>query len=213
MANKTDERKLDREILADAEAQSQRNIKKAKREAQEILEHAHNEAQAQSKAILDAAHERAQTRTAIAKAGIEVEANRLALITRENTVQIILDEALRLSQDRNTSEYPAALAALGVEAISKMTSEAFVIGLNANDTASIGESLLKTIAEKVQQQYNRDVALKLNDNPPNITTGIIVQSQDGGQRVDNSFAQRRKRNETRLRLETAKIIFPNEDGK
>ncbi len=213
MTNETDERKLDREILADAEAQAQRSVKKAQREAREILEHAHKEAQAQSEAILNAARERTQARTAIIKAGIEIEANRLALIARENTVQMILEEALRQTQNRSRPEYAASLATLGVEAISKMTGEAFVIGLNAEDTASLGESVLKAVAEKVRQRDGREVVLRLDDSPPPIAAGIIVQSEDGRQRVDSSFAKRLERNKNRLRLETAEIIFPNKDDK
>ena len=213
MTNETDERKLDREILADAEAQAQRSVKKAQREAREILEHAHKEAQAQSEAILNAARERTQARTAVIKAGIEIEANRLALIARENTVQMILDEALRQTQNRSRPEYAASLATLGAEAISKMTGEAFVIGLNADDTASLGESVLKAVAEKVRQRDGREVALRLDDNPPPIAAGIVVQSEDSRQHVDSSFAKRLERNKNRLRLETAKIIFPNKDDK
>ena len=213
MTNETDERKLDREILADAEAQAQRSVKKAQREAREILEHAHKEAQAQSETILNAASKRTQARTAIIKAGIEIEANRLALIARENTVQIILDEALRQAQDRSRPEYAASLATLGTEAISKMTGEAFIIGLNADDTASLGESILHAVAEKMRQHCEREVALRLDDSPPPIAAGIIVQSEDGRQRVDSSFAKRLERNKNRLRLETAEIIFPNKDDK
>ena len=213
MANETDERKLDREILADAEAQAQRNVKKAQHEAQEMLEHAQREAQAQSEAILGAARARAQARTAVIKAGIEVEANRLALIARENTVQTILDEALRQAQDRTRPDYAAALAALGAEAISKMDGDAFVIGLNAEDTASLGAKVLDTVAKLARERYKREVALRLAESPSPIAAGIIVQSEDGGQRVDNSFARRLERNKIRLRPETAAIIFPNENGK
>ena len=212
MTNENEEKKLDREILADAEAQSQRNLKKAQREAEEILEHARKEAQAQSEAITGAARERAQARTAIIKAGVEVEANRLALIARENTVQMILDEALRAVQDRSRPNYADSLAALTAEAIGKMDGDAFVLGLNTQDAAALGKSILDSVAAKIRQT-GREVALHLADSPPPIAAGVVVTGEDGYQRVDNSFAKRLDRNQNNLRRETAAIIFPSKDGK
>ena len=209
MTNETEEKKLDREILADAEAQAQRNLKKAQREADDILEHARKEAQAQSEAIIGAARERAESRTAVIKAGIEVEANRLALIARENTVQMVLDEALRIAQDRSRPDYADSLATLAAQAVSKMSGDSFTLGLNAEDAAALGDKVLRTATEKA----DREITLRLADTPPKIAAGVIVTTEDGGQRVDNSYKRRLERDQERLRRETAEIIFPNKDGK
>ncbi len=208
MADTTADRKLDGEILADAQAQAERNIRKTECKAKEILEHAKKEAKEHSDRTIESARERAQAKAAIIEAGIEVEARRLALIGREKTIRAILDEALAEMGKRPANTYPDALIRLGAEALGKMTGASFIVTLHPEDAASLGEATLRGIAEQVKNHDGRQVNLAPAADPRPIAAGIIVETADGRQRIDNSFGQRARRLSNQLRLAVAEIIFP-----
>ena len=208
MEKESADKKLDREILADAKAQAERNIKKAEREAEGILARAGEEAKQHSGKIIESAKERASAKASIVKASIEVEVRRLALAAREDAIQSILGESLQQMDAKSDYDYPGSLIGLGAEAVAKMSGDSFVVTLDGRDANSLGERVLKGIEERVKSGDGRSVKLKLAENPSPIGAGIMVETADGRERVDNSFEKRLERYRAQLRREIAETIFP-----
>jgi len=208
MEKESADKKLDREILADAKSQAERNIKKAEREAEGILARAGEEAKQHSGKIIGNAKERASAKAAVIKASIEVEARRLALAAREDTIQSILGESLQRMDAKSDYDYPGSLIGLGAGAVAKMSGDSFVVTLDGKDANSLGEQVLKGIEERTKSGDGRNIQLRLAENPSPVGAGIIVETADGRERVDNSFEKRLERYRAQLRREIAETIFP-----
>ncbi len=210
MEKESADKKLDKEILADAKAQAERNIKKAEREAEGTLARAGEEARQHSGKIIENAKERASARVAVIEASIEVEAKRLALAAKEDTIQSILGESLQRMETKSNYDYPESLVSLGAEAVAKMSGESFVVTLDDKDANSLGDHVLKGIEERVKSGGGRNIRLRLAENPSHIGAGVIIETADGRERVDNSYKKRMERYRAQLRREIAEIIFPKE---
>ena len=59
----------------------------------------------------------------------------------------------------------------------------------------------------MQAESGRDVRVTVADEPADIAGGVIVDSADGTQQVDHSFAGRLDRQKRELRFELAERIF------
>jgi len=204
-----DNRKLDREILADAKAQAQRNIKKAEREADAVIKRAKKDANNRTDEILTAAKKRAAGKAAVIEASIEVEAKRVDLAAREDVIQSILEDALRNAQEKSGFDYKETIIGLGAEAVAKMSGDSFTITLNGEDADSIGEQVVKAVAGRIRAQSGRDVRLVLA-GPAQIGAGIIVETADRRERVNSTFDKRLERFRDRLRIEVGETIFPED---
>jgi vacuolar-type H+-ATPase subunit E/Vma4 len=203
--------KLDKEIISDARSQAERRLKAARKEAEEVVAAAKKEAKEQGEKILAAARKRAEAKASVVESSIEIEAQRISLAAREKAIQSILDESTAKLAGKSGYDYAASLVALGTEAIAKMSGDSFVVTLGKEDAASLGGQVLGRIAERVKAETGRDVRLRLGE-PKAVSGGIIVESENGRERVDNSFARRLERYFPQIRLEVAAIVFPQPGG-
>ncbi|HET6442666.1 MAG TPA: V-type ATP synthase subunit E family protein [Phycisphaerae bacterium] len=206
---------LREEILADARRQAERTVRRAERDAEDGLQKARKEADADHASRLDAARREAERRHNLVLAAIPVEEARMRAQRVEEALEAIRDEARRKLAERGPSgaggeEYRRTLVRLAAEAVSNMAGERFVLELGAEDLKAVGNGLADDVRKAVGRQ---GLQIAVAPEPADIEAGIIVRDDDGRQVVDNSLAARLERLWPALRLAVGARLVPDEPEK
>ncbi|HUU32148.1 MAG TPA: V-type ATP synthase subunit E family protein [Phycisphaerae bacterium] len=204
---------LREEILADARRQVERTVRRAEHAAEDALQKAQKEADADRASRLDAARREAERRRNLVLAAVPVEEARMRAQRIEEALEAIRDEARRRLAERGPSgaggeEYRRTLVRLAAEAASNMAGERFVLELGAADLKAVGNGL----ADDVRKAVGRPgLQMAVAPEPAAIEAGVLVRDDDGRQVVDNSLAARLERLGPALRLTIGARLVP--DGK
>jgi len=198
---------LREEILADARRQAERTVHRAERDAEDALQKARKEADADHASRLDAARREAERRRNLVLAAVPVEEARMRAQRIEEVLDAIRDEARRRLAERGGEEYRRTLVRLAAEAVSIMAGERFVLELGAADLKTVGNGLADDVRKAVGRQ---GLQIAVAPEPADIETGIIVRDDDGRQVVDNSLAARLERLWPALRLAIGARLVPDE---
>ena len=188
------------EILADAERQAQRLIRKAEREAKAILDKATAESKEQRASKLAAAQENADRKRALISATVPVEVGRMRARRVEEELLALCEQVRTEIKERRLEDYDAILATLAAEALASMEGDTFVLQLNEKDRQALGGTLGAVAA---QQAGRPDVSVTVSAEPARIDAGVIVRDAEGRQVWDNSLEARLERMWPRLRSQIA----------
>jgi vacuolar-type H+-ATPase subunit E/Vma4 len=188
------------EILADAQRQAKRVIRKAEREAKAIVDKATAESQEERDAKMAAAQAEVDRTRTLTLATVPVEIGRMRATRIEDVLSALRDEARSRLQARKGFDYEEALAALAAEALAHMEGDTFVIELSEQDRKAFGSAL----ADSAPKSAGRpDIKVSVATYPTPIKGGVIVRDPQGRQIWDNSLDARLKRFWPSLRSQIA----------
>lgn len=207
------EKVLSEEILSDARRRAERTVKRAERSGGKILDRAKSEAEKVRGRVLGQAEARVQRERHTFDSTLALEERMRRLKAQGGLLDEVFARALERLEARDGFDYPRVLRELAVEAVLAMTGDAFVLRLGGDDLKSMKGKLPAEVAAAVREASGRKVRVSAAEGPAPITGGVIVESADGGQRFDNSFAGRLRRMTDELRFEVAGVLFGADDEK
>lgn len=201
---------LREEILADARRQAERTVRRAERDAEDALQKARKEADADTAARLEAARHEADRHRNLVLATVPVEEARMRARQTEETLDAVRNEAREQLLRRDADDYRACLIRLAAESVDRMAGDRFVLELGAADLKALGSGL----ADDVRRALRRDgVEITVAPEPTGIEAGVFVRDADGRQVVDNSLAARLERLWPALRLAIGARLVSDEPEK
>jgi V/A-type H+-transporting ATPase subunit E len=175
------------EILADAQRQGTRLIRKAEREAKAILDKATSESQHERDGKLAAAQAEADRKRMLALATVPVEIGRMRAARIEKELLALHDQARARLQAREGFDYRATLETLAAEALARMEGDTFILALAEQDHEQFAARLPEAARKRAQRPH---LTVTVDDQPVPISGGVIVRDPPGRQVWDNSLEAR-----------------------
>jgi V/A-type H+-transporting ATPase subunit E len=193
------------EINREAEQKIQYLLSEAQEEANRIREEAKKRAEARAEWILRKAQTQAEIekQRIIAGAKLEVRKRRLAL--QEKLIQEVITTLHERLSQLPDEEYFPMLVDLASEAVDELGMPKARILSNERTLKLLKarkDEFESAVAEKVGRKVEMDIG-----EPINTIGGVMVESEDGSVRVDNTFEARMERFESDLRARIAKALF------
>jgi len=208
------EKVLSEEILAEARRKAERAVTRAQLEGEKLVESAVKDAEALRHAVLEETRRRIERERQVFDSSLRLEERMRRLKTQGALIDEVFASAhLKLAAGKSKME--TVVVNLAVEAVLAMKGSAFVVHLpplGAADLESMKNTLPGAVAAAVRSaSAGREVHLTVANTPAPIDHGVIVESEDGRERVDNSFATRLARMKGELRFDVAKLVFPEKE--
>jgi len=190
---------LSEEILAEAQRECDKIIRRAQQESASLLAAATAEADKIRREKLDSARIEAARRSELMLATIPVKTGRLRSARIEALLENIREEAQRQLLARNFDVHETVVT-LAAEAVRRMPGTDFVLKISAADHAAFGDKL----AGEISQRAGRSpLNLTLSADPTMTDGGVVIQSADGLRIWDNRLLARLERLWPELRRQIA----------
>jgi V/A-type H+-transporting ATPase subunit E len=188
------------EILADAQRQATRVIRKAEREAKAVLDKVTGESQEERNGKLAAAQAEADRKRTLVFATVPVEIGRMRATRVEKQLLSLRDQVRARLQARKGFDYGETLVTLAAEALARMDGDTFILALSEQDQKAFGAKLAVVVPDRAGRP---DVTVTVDDQPAAIRGGVIVRDSQGRQLWDNSLEARLERMWPLLRSQIA----------
>ncbi len=197
---------LSRAVMKEAQSEAEQTLSRAREDALKIQQKAQDQAEGERKGILERASEEEERIRRQAIATAEMRARTLQLKKREELLEGVFEEARQqLSSLQQWSDYDRIARKLLREAL---------IHLEANS------SLVR--ADEVTLQYLTDEVLEELSKELNVTiqvkgtleqgTGVVVETDDGRRRFDNTLETRLNRMQDALRAPVYRMLVGEYHG-
>jgi V/A-type H+-transporting ATPase subunit E len=191
------------EILADAQRQATRVIRKAEREAKAILDKATSESQEERDSKLAAAQAEADRKRMLVLATVPVEIGRMRAARIEKELLALRDQVRSRLRDRKGFDYRETLEALAAEALAQMEGDTFILALSERDHKQFAARLAEAARKRAERPQ---VTVTVDDQPAPIAGGVVVRDPAGRQVWDNSLEARLDRLWPLLRSQIAQHL-------
>ena len=191
------------EIIADAERQAERLVRRARRESKSMVDKAVSECKEQCREKLEAAAVAAERERMLILATVPVEISRMRATQAEKELTELRDAVRDRVAARRDFDYSDCLLTLASEAIRQMEGDAFVLQLAPQDTEKYGPSLAAGAAARAGRP---DVTVTIDQQTVDIGGGVVVRDPEGRQVWDNSFQARLDRLWPLLRHQMAEHV-------
>jgi len=175
------------EILADAQRQATRLIRKAEREAKAIVDKAISESQQERDGKLAAARAEADRKRMLALATVPVEIGRMRAARIEKELGAIRDQARARLRAREGFDYRKTLEVLAAEALARMEGDTFILALSEQDCRQFAARLPEPVQKRARRPH---LTVTIDDQPAPISAGVVVRDPPGRQVWDNSLEAR-----------------------
>jgi V/A-type H+/Na+-transporting ATPase subunit E len=204
------EKALAAEILAEARSKAAAAVGQAEASAREAMEKAVGEARTQADQVLGEARRSIAHARAVSDSSLRLEErmNRIKL-QGELIEEIFAAADAQLAGGKGKAG--TSVLALAVEAVLAMEGDAFVVRMTQADLASLKDAFPASLADEVRRKSGREIRVVVADEPTPRAGGVIVETTDGRERVDNTFPARLARMKEGVRFDVAKILFPEEE--
>jgi len=208
---KNSEKVLSEEILADARRRAERTVKRAEAEAAKLVEQALAEARAAGEVETRAVEKKLARERLVFDASLQLEERMRRLNVQGALIDEAFASALEKLRSRKGFDYRRVVRDLAVEAVLAMPGDAFVLRLAKGDLDAMRGSLPGEVAAEARAKGGRGVTVSVSEAHGGFDAGVVVETADGRQRVDNSFAGRLRRLRGALRFEIADLLFGKEE--
>ena len=188
------------EILADAQRQAARAIRKAEREAKAVLDKATGESQEERSSKLATAQAEADRKRTLIFATVPVEIGRMHAAHVEKELLSFRDKVRDKLLARKGFDYGETLVTLAAEALARMEGDTFVLELSEQDRKTFGAELADIVPDLAGRP---DVTVTVDNQPAPIESGVIVRDPQGRQIWNNSLEARLERMWPLLRSQIA----------
>jgi len=191
---------LRQEVLETARRAATDRIQAAERQAADLVAAARAEAEREVEGLLADAAREADRRGASIRASIPMEIRRGEAARREAELEAIRDEALRRLGERDTERRGADVSAVVPPAIAAMEGTSFVLSLSPADREFADRDFLDRLERSLAPRSVR-LSAEFDDTVP--PGGVVIESEGGAQRWDNTPVARCARLWPELRLHVA----------
>jgi vacuolar-type H+-ATPase subunit E/Vma4 len=191
------------EIIADAQRQADRLVRRARRESKLMVDKAVSECEQQCQEKREAAAAAAQRQRMLILATVPVEIGRLRAMRAEQELTTLRDAVRDRLTARQDFDYGECLLTLAAEAIRQMEGDAFHLQLAPQDTEKYGPSLAAGAAARAGRP---DVKVRIDQQAADIGGGVVVRDPQGRQVWDNSLQARLDRLWPLLRHQMAEYL-------
>lgn len=196
-------RALSQAILDDTKDEATQLVADAQREAKAKIEQARAQAAEMRQQTLARAQSEIAALRQASLATARLEAQRLLLRRREELIDQVLERAREeLRRVRQLPQYDAILRDLIVDAVEQLNQpEEVFLRVAPEDALRISDQLLRELAAR----WNGRVRLSMGE-PIDIEGGVVMETEGGRQRYDNSLLARLARERMRLRAQVYRIL-------
>lgn len=200
-------------IETDARAEAEKIIAEAKKKTAEKLKYAEKKIESMLNDAGQKAAEKAEAAKKKIISGAEIEAKRRSLHTRSAVMHDILNLAEeKLNAMMGYPDYRTILAAWITEAAIGLGAESARVNASKTELTLIDQEMLSRIAEEVNTQTGKKVTLKLSDEQPLNSQGVVLTAEDGRTAFNNQVRTRMHRSQREIRMEIYNALF-SDDGK
>jgi len=200
---------LEQQILADARSQAEPILRRARRQAEEILRQARQEAERRREDIRRNALERAEAEARRVRARAELEAENIRRAAREEILQYARQQAVEaLRSVPGEERYAEMLLELALAGLRAMRGRRFELLMRAEDREAHGAATAGALRDRAASELGRQVIVTLADETVRASGGLVVRRADGHLLCDQTFEARLERLWDELRVEVAKVLFP-----
>jgi V/A-type H+/Na+-transporting ATPase subunit E len=204
------EKALAAEILAEGRRKAALAVSQAEASARQTMEKAVQEARTQADRVLGEASRTIDHARAVSHSSLRLEErmNRIKLEGR------LIEEVFAAADAQlagGKGKTGTSVLGLAVEAVLAMAGDAFVVRMAQADLASLKDAFPASLAEEVRNKSGREIHVTVADEPTPQAGGVIVETTDGRERVDNTFAARLARMKEEVRFDVAKLLFTEEE--
>jgi V/A-type H+-transporting ATPase subunit E len=137
----------------------------------------------------------------------ELEGRRMLMQTRQELLSKVFDDAERRLEEMAegmTPDYTTILVKLISESASAIGGEVFFVTANERDLTYIKKNL-KTINRDLKKDLG-DIEIKLEDDPIDITGGVVVRNEDATKTYYNTLKGKLDTVRLRIEAEVAQIL-------
>ena len=189
------EKRLEEEILGDAQQKADRVVARATADAANAVKRAKVLNERRRNKALAQTREEAERKAENIVSGIWNEQRKMWLIRREQAIQSFLNEMLDelAAKPANAPERLASLEALATEALAAVPAKELIVLISAVDQATVTPEWL------AKRLPNGRTAHFTIQTPSEIRGGLKVTSADGRLSYDNTYAGRLTRLEEEFR--------------
>jgi vacuolar-type H+-ATPase subunit E/Vma4 len=191
---------LSQAVMREAHSQAKEVLSRAKEDARKITQGAQEQAEAERKAILARASQDEERTRRQMIASAQIKARTLQLRKREELLDKVFEEAHRqLSSLQQWSDYDRIVLDLLREALTSLQASSALIHAD--------KETLQYLTDKVLEEISKELNVKLQvKGPLNQGTGIIVETEDGRRRFDNTLETRLNRMQDMLRAPVYRLL-------
>ncbi len=184
---------LSRAVLAEARAEADKVLADARAKADGTRQRAQAEADAQRREILERAQQEVERIRRQAVATAQIKARTQQLEHREKLLDRVFDAVQeRLPTVQQWNDYDEIACQLLREALSRLGGSSATIRADATTQRVLTGQLLDKISKETKQELRFGEPLKQG-------TGVIVETEDGRRRYDNTLETRLSRMQDSLR--------------
>jgi vacuolar-type H+-ATPase subunit E/Vma4 len=202
-----EEKALEEEIMADARRRAERIRRRAEREADDLRQRAREQAEQQRERIQRQARQRAEEQQQRLRARIQQDLAALRRNARHRILEDLRERAReKLAQLPRQDGYREVLTRLALGALERMDGDTFELVLRDEDRKGIGSELLDRIGAAARDELDRDVKVRLSDEPLSAAGGLALRGADGRQVADQTFEARLDRLWGQMRGELMEML-------
>lgn len=191
---------LSHAVMREAQNEAEAVLSRAKEDARKIMEEAQDQADAERKAILKRASQDEERTRRQMIASAQIKARTLQLKKREELLDKVFGEAhQQLSGLQQWSDYDRIVIGLLREALMSLQTDSALIQADKETLQYLTDGVL----EKVSKELNVRLQIKGSLSQG---TGVIVETDDGRRRFDNTLETRLDRMKDALRAPVYRIL-------
>lgn len=195
-------------IESDARTEAEQIVAEAEKKAAEKRKYAEKRIES----ILNDARQKAAEQADAAKrkvvSGAEIEAKRRSMHARDEVMREITDLAEQKLESMIAIEgYADILAGWITEAAIGLDAESARVNASQKERALIDQNMLSKVSNEVQTQIGKNVTLKLSDERPLNSQGVVLTAADGRTAFNNQVRTRMLRNQRKIRTEIYNALF------
>ena len=191
---------LSQAVMREAQSEAEQVLSRAKEDAHKIMQDAQNRAEAERKAILERASQDEERTRRQMVAAAQIKARTLQLKKREEVLNKVFGEAhQKLSSLQQWSDYDRTVRNLLHEALTHLGTSSALIQAD--------EVTLQYITDEVLEEISKELNVKLQvKGPLGQGIGVIVETEDGRRRFDNTLETRLDRMQDALRAPIYRLL-------
>lgn len=193
----TDALSEERQIIEEAQKQAAEKRKYNEKKIESLLNDARKEAQEQA--------DRVKKKII---SSVQLEIQRRSLNVRGEVMRDILNKAEnKFNSMIGNENYSTILASWITEAAIGLDVQSAQVNASEKELALISEQMISHVMEKVHQKTGKQISLKLSNEPPLKSQGVVLTSDDGRIAFNNQVKTRMLRNEREIRMAIYNALF------
>ncbi|MHC4742990.1 MAG: V-type ATP synthase subunit E [Planctomycetota bacterium] len=195
-------------IESDARAEAEQIVAEAEKKAAEKRKYAEKRIESTLNDAGQKAAEQAEAAKRKVVSGAEIEAKRRSMHARDAVMREITDLAEeKLRSMVGIAGYADILTGWLIEAAIGLDAESASVNASQKELALIDQSMLSKVSKEVQTQTGKNVNLRLSDEQPLSSQGVVLTAADGRTAFNNQVRTRMLRNQRQIRTEIYNALF------